>query len=347
MFGEPCSPPPNSVILPFVWTWLFKANPVTGEHEPKSRATADGSPRGYARTSSKSTLAETYAACVDHTAHRLLWALAAALNLICIGVDVGNAFAEAEAPLEASYMIPDKEFRDWWENNLGREPIPPNYVIPILKALQGHKYAPRCWDKHISGIITKDLEFKACTHEPCLYYKHTETGIILILRVTDDFSIAAQNKQIADNVANQIQTHMSNPLNELGYISKFNGLNIHQTNTYNHLSCETYINKIISHHGWTLEEIPDRPTPMKSYTAYQTEIQIQQGSQDPAVAQKLERKMKLNYRQGIGELIFALTICRIDISPALISLSQHSHLPDEIHYEALKHLFLYLKATKY
>ena len=56
--------------------------------------------------------------------------------------------------------------------------------------------------------------------------------------------------------------------------------------------------------------------------------------------------MGFNYRQCVGELIYALTICRIDISIAIITLSQHSLNPARIHYEAIKHLFAYLNATK-
>ena len=56
--------------------------------------------------------------------------------------------------------------------------------------------------------------------------------------------------------------------------------------------------------------------------------------------------MGFSYRQGIGELIYALTICRIDISIAIIILSQHSINLAKIHYEAVKHLLVYLNATE-
>ena len=56
--------------------------------------------------------------------------------------------------------------------------------------------------------------------------------------------------------------------------------------------------------------------------------------------------MGFSYRQCIGELIYALTICRIDISIVVITLSQHAINPAKIHYEAVKHVFLYLNATK-
>ena len=56
--------------------------------------------------------------------------------------------------------------------------------------------------------------------------------------------------------------------------------------------------------------------------------------------------MGFSYRQYIGKLIYALTICRIDISITIITLSQHSLNPVEIHYKAVKNLSIYLNSTK-
>jgi hypothetical protein len=55
--------------------------------------------------------------------------------------------------------------------------------------------------------------------------------------------------------------------------------------------------------------------------------------------------MGFNYRQVIGELIYAMVTCRPDISYPLIKLSQYSANPTEEHYVAVKDIFYYLKAT--
>ena len=162
---------------------MFKEDPTNpNETKPKARATANGS--------QVVTLAEIYAACVDQPAHRLTWALAAALDLVSIGYDVGNAFAKAPwGESEPFYMEVDDQFQEWWTQCLGNERIPDGYVIPILHALQGHPEAPRLWDKYVTKIITEEMGFKATTHEPCLYFKHGNDGIELILRQVDDFKI--------------------------------------------------------------------------------------------------------------------------------------------------------------
>jgi hypothetical protein len=116
----------------------------------------------WRQTSRKAvTIAETYAACVEQPAQLLCWALVVALNLTAIGCDVGDAFAEAPAPTQPFYMHIDEQFRDWWENCLGHDPIPCGYVLKLNKALQGHPEAPRPWHKHIDKIMTKELGFRA------------------------------------------------------------------------------------------------------------------------------------------------------------------------------------------
>ena len=138
MFGEPIhqSEVDSLKILGWVWNYMFKEDPTNpNETKPKARATANGS--------QVVTLAEIYAACVDQSAHRLTWALAAALDLVSIGYDVGNAFAEAPwSKSEPFYMEVDDQFQEWWTQCLGNERIPDGYVIPILHALQGHPEAP-------------------------------------------------------------------------------------------------------------------------------------------------------------------------------------------------------------
>ena len=60
----------------------------------------------------------------------------------------------------------------------------------------------------------------------------------------------------------------------------------------------------------------------------------------------LQVEMGLNYRQAIGELIFLMITCRPDISFPLIKLSQYSVNPAKDHYEAVKQIFRYTKATR-
>ena len=59
----------------------------------------------------------------------------------------------------------------------------------------------------------------------------------------------------------------------------------------------------------------------------------------------IEKEMGFSYKQGIGELIYAMVTCRPDISYPIIKLSQYSTKPSRIHFEAVRSIYQYLKDT--
>jgi len=56
--------------------------------------------------------------------------------------------------------------------------------------------------------------------------------------------------------------------------------------------------------------------------------------------------MQLNYRSGVGELIWAMTTCRPDLAFTSVKLSQSNSCPHEIHYHGLKHALKFLYNSK-
>ena len=171
---------------------------------------------------------------------------------------------------------------------------------------------------------------------------------MIIVRQVDDILLCHKSAEVCDNMANKTQKKLTFLLNFLGTVRKFNGVDINQTKHFNHIHCSTYINKIVTHHQWENEPCRTPPTPFGADNQYQALIQTSRGPEDPKDALKLQKHMGFNYRQAIGELIYAYTICRIDIAiaVAVITLSQFSHHPAKVHYEAIKQVFVYMKSTK-
>ena len=113
-------------------------------------------------------LNHTDANSVDQRGSQLFYALTAAENLLCFGLDVSNAFGEAPPPIQGFYICPDKAFHAWWISK-GRPPIPEGYVIPVLAAMQGHQESPRLWEKHIDTILHVIIGLTPTVHETCLH----------------------------------------------------------------------------------------------------------------------------------------------------------------------------------
>jgi Reverse transcriptase (RNA-dependent DNA polymerase) len=338
MFGDPIPKPLGAVTLPFVWTYILK------EGKPKARATCNGGPR-YGKAV---TLAQTYANCVEQPACRLFWSLAAQYNYIVLGADAGNAFAEAPPPDQAFYMIIDDQYRSWWTEHLQRSPIPLGYVLPVNHALQGHPEAPRLWETHINTILTERLKFVPTTHEPCLYVNgDTPETKILFLRQVDDFAVAAPTVSQARRIITQIGENLIVPLNDLGQIQKFNGVNILQTRNYIKISCDDYLQKILTQHTWNNLPASQKPLPMQSSPQFHAQLEIPLQPLNPQQQQDHEKQAGFSYRAAIGELIYALITARPDISYCTTKLAQYSANPQPCHYNAVKQVFAYLKATQH
>ena len=344
MFGDPRPRPPQATVLPFVWTYLIKEDPKTGEPIYKARGTCNGGKR-YGKAV---TIAETYATCVEQPACRIFWSIAASANLVVMGADAGNAFAEAPPPVDPFYMIIDDQYREWWTDHRNLPPIPSGHVLPVNHALQGHPEAPRLWETHIHDILVTKLNFTPTTHEKCLYIKRAANTDIfqMLLRQVDDFAIAATDKDTCQQTIRMIGKHLTVPLNDLGVIRKFNGVNVHQTKWYITISCEDYISKLLEMHDWTKLKAAHKPIPMRDDSTYQRVLELAHGPTTSQEQDHIQKQAGFSYRAAIGELIYAMVVARPDISFATTKLSQYATNPAIEHYNAVQQVFAYLNHTK-
>ena len=164
----------------------------------------------------------------------------------------------------------------------------------------------------------------------------------MILRQLDDFSVSAKDQQDCKAFIGQIGSHLTVPLNDLGIIRKFNGVNIHQTKWYIKISCEDYLLKILMQHDWLQLNASMPPIPMRSDSKYQRDLETAECHNTPEEQQHVHQQAGFSFRMATGELIYALIVARMEISFAIIKLSQYSPNLALIHYKALRHVFAYL-----
>ena len=67
-------------------------------------------------------------------------------------------------PSNQDLFGPNQAFHDLWTIHKRRPPIPPGYIIPVERAMQGHPECPLLWEN-----IKDVLQFRPTTQEPCLY----------------------------------------------------------------------------------------------------------------------------------------------------------------------------------
>ena len=226
---------------------------------------------------------------------------------IVVGADASNAFAEAPAPKAPIYLRLDTQFHAWWKSK-GRPPIPDGYGVKVLKAIQGHPESPRLWAVLINGIIS-NIGFKTCKHESCLYYHPNYKGEeVYFIRQVDDFAISCKSKHLADEIIALIDQHMTIKVKPLGVITRFNGVDVHQTQHYIKVNNATYLKKILADKKCTDAPTHNLPLPMSEDSNYNMEIKSAAPLEDRELCQT-EKKFGFTYRQGVGELIYAMVTC--------------------------------------
>ena len=165
----------------------------------------------------------------------------------------------------------------------------------------------------------------------------------------DDFAVAAQSDQGASAVFDLIDEHLTIPLKRLGLVSLFNGIDVVQTTHYIKISCRSYVERICKKYldGWLGKHyMPSRPTPLPQSESFMKSFLSAVGDSSDNAQIRLDRDMGIKYRNGIGELIYALVTCRPDLSYAVVKCAQATVSPHEIHYHALRHIMKYLYTTR-
>ena len=218
---------------------------------------------------------------MDHVGSRIFWSIAAAKNLIVLGADASNAFAEADAPKHPLFVRINQPYREWWSESKGQPSIPNGYVLPVHKALQGHPEAPRAWATKIDSILQKKLHLVPTTHEPCLYYGQHNGQEVMFLRQVDDFAIAAATEETAKAIIKTIDQYMTIQIKDLGTLTRYNGVDVMQTRDYIKLNNPTYLKKIIQEHQWMVENEHSTtfPIPMTDEKDYIRQLESAQPPQ--------------------------------------------------------------------
>lgn len=338
--------PPN--ILRMHWN-----NVVKPDGTRKCRCCLDGSKRAAPWLRQ---FVQTYASCVEQPCMRMFYALCAVLGLVVTFADTTNAYQQSPPPSKQCYLEIDDAYRSWHRKRYGTDVDPKTHVVPLGKALQGHPEAGVLWETMIVGILEgEELGFKATTHERNLYRGEIDGEIVLVCRQVDDFSIGSKSSAAAEKLIAVINKHAATESQGIGVVSKdgmsarYNGIDVHQTQDYIKLTCETYIDRVLKTHGWETpgakESDRHDSVPMSADTSKQLGMLSGpvEGSGDHVA---LEKEMGFSYRQVLGEVIYAYVVGRLDIGYAGTFLSRFASAPHRAHYKALKDIVKYLRRTK-
>ena len=344
MYGKPCKPPANAIILRSHWQYHIKRN-----GKRRSRNCCDGSPKA-APVLHK--IASTYSSCVDQPIQRLFFALAAASRYKVYGGDATDAYAHSPPPERPTFIALDDAYIDWYQHRFNIT-LDRSLVLPVQHALQGHPKSGRLWEEHINCILLgPHLQFTTTTHDRTIYTTNYNGHKVLLLRQVDDFAIACSDESIAksiyDYIGKQLQlpTETTPPFQYLGLMDDYNGIDVKQTATSITLTCSSYISRLLTSHKWsTPSATPStNPSPLPTDAINQIYTHVGPDEGTPAHA-ALSAKHGFSYRGLLGKLLYAYITARPDIGYAVVTLSKFSTCPDDTHFLLLKHVAKYLRET--
>jgi hypothetical protein len=205
--------------------------------------------------------------------------------------------------------------------------------------MQGHPESPRLWKKHADKILCK-IGLMPTVYESCLYSGIINDNRVLFMQRVDDFAISALDTHTSDIFMDLINDCLKIPIKRQGYLDMYNRVDILQTRYYIKMSVQTYIDKICEPYFST--PTPARSTPLPSDATWLKKFNAATGNVDPNKQAKLAKSMQLNYRSGVGELIWAMTTCQPDLAIARVKLSQSNSCPHELHFHSLKHALKFM-----
>jgi hypothetical protein len=341
MYGAPVHAPRDAIVLRQHWNYAIK-----GDGTRKARNCCDGSPRAAPQLK----LANTYSSCIEQPCMRLFFALCAHEGFTSLKVDATNAYANSPPPNQPTFVVIDDQYADWY---LARHEvtIPRDMVLPVQHALQGHPESGALWEKFVNSVIARH-GFHSTTHERSLYQGVYKGHRMLICRQVDDLAIGCIDINAIKDLVRAICANDGIDLRDEGVLDSFNGVDVEQRDRYIKITCETYIDKLLAHYGWSSSgsrETDEKP--IEPLAASTTQQMFDDYTTAPRAGTleycDLETAAGFSYRSVLGALIYAYVVARPDIGYAVTTLARFSDHPAKVHYDALRRVARYLRMTKH
>ena len=251
---------------------------------------------------------ETYSPVARLTSLRILMAISSYFNLLVHQMDVDTAFLNAELK-EEIYITPPEGIN-----------IPDGCdCIRLKKALFGLKQSPREWYDNLSYFLIS-IAFVKLHADNCMYIKHKDDNMCIVLIYVDDIAIAGSSIHVIDRIKNEFKNRYK--MKDLGDIDHILGCAVDRNNLGEYtINQKQYTKDVISKY------FPDNLTPINN----PTDVNVILSTSMNAMSENDIHYMKdLPYREAIGSLLWLSMGTRPDITYAVSQVAKHKVSQD--HY---------------
>jgi transposase InsO family protein len=304
--------------------WVFKIK--TDEHGAVTVFKARLTPKGFMQKEGVNVY-ETFAATGKYKSMRIGLSIAAACDYELDQMDVPVAFQQAGLDEEVFMELPDG-YREGLEH----------LVCKLRKALYGLKQGPRNWWLLISDFLVVQLGFKATVSDPCLFWKRSATGRLLLLFLfVDDMQIGYHLSDLEEWCALKAQLVLRFNTKDMGASTWILGMRITRNRRARTITLdqELYVTKALERYG--MRECKPVSTP-------ETPGGIDgMGGDDAETTAPADLQL---FQEMVGTLMYAAVSCRLDIAHAVHALASEMQAPTGRSMLAAKRVLRYLAGTK-
>jgi hypothetical protein len=248
---------------------------------------------------------------------RLMLALAAHQGWQVHHMDVKSAFLNGELKEEAYVAQPPGFIVKGAEGK----------VLRLKKALHGLKQAPRAWNAKLDATMLA-LGFQRSNSEHGFYTRSRRESRLIVGVYVDDLIITGYGND--DIMAFKAEMKKVFRMSDLGLLSYYLGIEVHQDDTGITLCQSAYADKLLEHNG--MKDCNPALSPMEA------RLKLSKVSNTPATD-------ATEYRRIIGALRY-LIHTRPDLAFSVGYLSRFMEKPHEEHVVAVKRVLRYVAGTR-
>lgn len=261
---------------------------------------------------------ETFSPVAKFSSIRALLAVATAEKMFFKQFDVKTAFLNGELEEEIFMKQPIG-----FDDHSGK-------VCRLKRSLYGLKQASRVWNKRFTEFL-RSFGLEMSNADPCVFIGKKSGKNIYLAIYIDDGMVASHDKFFIDQLLHWMNKEFQTTALELQY---FLGLEIElRQNGSTFIHQAAYVKRLLNKFG--MNECHPSSTPLDQH------FQISASSHP----NECKHAVNVPYREAVGSLMYLVTGSRPDIAFAVGVVSRYLENPLEIHWNAIKRIFRYLKGT--
>ena len=211
-----------------------------------------------------------------------------------------------------------------------------HYVVKLKKSLYGLKQAGRKWYDSLRHSLA-EVGLTRSAADPAVFYARVGVDIVVLAIHVDDTTITGSATKLIKEFKGRI--HDKFEITDLGPVSSLLGLVIERDRAARtlYISQKSYIESIIRR--FNLEDAKSLTVPIDPNAQLSKD-------QCPETDEGKKAMKAVPYREAIGALNWLAVGSRPDIAFVVGQLAQYMENPGRVHWEAVKIVMRYLKATK-